>query len=540
MFIKNLDFLSPNITFHYKGHLSHKSIYSGLLSLVVIITITIHAIYFSLDIINRKNPNTFYFINFIEDAGVYQLNSTSLFHFINIAEVNKGVLENKGFDFTKFRIIGAQISVESFLRGNIRFRNYWVYGECDKVKDKELDNLIIYDFYENSACIKEYYDIETKHFYKIGDPNFVWPYIAHGTFHDNNMVYSIFIQKCSNDTIGHSLHDASVCKSESEIESFFSRGNTLVMQLYFVNNYINVLNYSNPNHKFIYRIETQLYSKKYTTNHININPTLVKTHNGLIMDNIKNDLAYAFDRNDVYIEDSKEQDLYLAYIFYLKNIMNSYERIYKRVQEVASSIGGLYQVFAIIAIILNYLYNQFIVLLDTELLINSSINSENKIPFQEKEGIIIHKRNIKILKPEDSNNNIVTKKEDIDDEREKTMRENSKSNNILRINKNINELNENKIIDSNNVETNNIENIDKQNKENKVKNKSFFYYFFYKISCGKHMNDLKIYENFRIKIISEEHLIRNHLNIYHLLKVSEKKGEHRRNSYDLNKLIEIV
>ena len=33
-----------------------------------------------------------------------------------------------------------------------------------------------------------------------------------------------------------------------------------------------------------------------------------------------------------------------------------------------------------------------------------------------------------------------------------------------------------------------------------------------------------MYENFRIKIISEEHLIKNHLNIYNLLKVTEKKG----------------
>ena len=51
----------------------------------------------------------------------------------------------------------------------------------------------------------------------------------------------------------------------------------------------------------------------------------------------------------------------------------------------------------------------------------------------------------------------------------------------------------------------------------------------------------KVYENFRIKIISEEHLIRNHLNIYNLLKVTEKKRHYRRRiSYQLKDLLKLV
>ena len=49
-----------------------------------------------------------------------------------------------------------------------------------------------------------------------------------------------------------------------------------------------------------------------------------------------------------------------------------------------------------------------------------------------------------------------------------------------------------------------------------------------------------IYKNFRIKIISEEHLVRNHLNIYNLLKVTESKRLDRQNSYQLNDLISLV
>ena len=50
----------------------------------------------------------------------------------------------------------------------------------------------------------------------------------------------------------------------------------------------------------------------------------------------------------------------------------------------------------------------------------------------------------------------------------------------------------------------------------------------------------KFYQDFRIKLISEEHLIRNHLNIYHLLKMAEKKRSYRRSSYQLQELINII
>ena len=65
-------------------------------------------------------------------------------------------------------------------------------------------------------------------------------------------------------------------------------------------------------------------------------------------------------------------------------------------------------------------------------------------------------------------------------------------------------------------------------------------YICFKASCGKKKDLFKVYENFRIKIISEEHLIRNHLNIYNLLKINERKKNYRRNSYQLKDLINLI
>ena len=85
----------------------------------------------------------------------------------------------------------------------------------------------------------------------------------------------------------------------------------------------------------------------------------------------------------------------------------------------------------------------------------------------------------------------------------------------------------------------NIENFKKDNYKYKKK-KQFWNYLLFKITWGKKNKFFHIYEDFRIKIISEEHLIRNHLNIYNLLKVTEGKRRARKNSYNINDLIKMV
>ena len=69
---------------------------------------------------------------------------------------------------------------------------------------------------------------------------------------------------------------------------------------------------------------------------------------------------------------------------------------------------------------------------------------------------------------------------------------------------------------------------------------NFLYYLIFLISFRKKKQYYNFYREFRMKIISEEHLIRNHLNIYNLLRVTEKKRNYRRNSYQLNDLVKLI
>ena len=82
MILKELDFLSPQITLYHKGFLSHSSVISGIISIISIIIIILLGVYYSLDLINRENPKIFFFNRFVEDSGIFPLNSSSIFHYI--------------------------------------------------------------------------------------------------------------------------------------------------------------------------------------------------------------------------------------------------------------------------------------------------------------------------------------------------------------------------------------------------------------------------------------------------------------------------
>ena len=71
---------------------------------------------------------------------------------------------------------------------------------------------------------------------------------------------------------------------------------------------------------------------------------------------------------------------------------------------------------------------------------------------------------------------------------------------------------------------------------------SFYKFLLYKLSCDRKNKYYSVYHNFRIKIISEEHFIRSHLNVYNLLRISEKKRNKikKRFSYQINDLINLI
>ena len=219
--IQYLDYLSPHITFYHNGFLSHTSIISAILSIFSFVLIIIIAIYFSLDLIKRQNPTSFSFNSYIEDSGTFYFNTTDCFHFISLALGVDNYID-KGVDFTMFRIIGLDTYVSNY-NEDITKNNHWLYGLCNNESDtKGISHLTNQNFYLQSACIRKYYNAEENKYYDTSDENFRWPAMAHGTYHPNKTFYSIFLEKCQEDTVGLILGEGSQCKSNEEIEQVLS------------------------------------------------------------------------------------------------------------------------------------------------------------------------------------------------------------------------------------------------------------------------------------------------------------------------------
>ena len=544
MFIKKLDYLSPNVTFYYKGYLSHTSIISGIISIISILIMTIQIGYYCLYIIQRKGLNAFYFNSFLEDVGTFPFNASSLFHFISLGELGQNYW-NVGVNFTKYRIIGFETYSIYYLDDkNLSKYNHWLYGLCNNNSDTEgIGYLINYKYFEQSACIRKYFDSKDQKYYDTDHPNFRWPIIGHGIFSKNNIFYNIIVESCKEDTLNLILGDGYTCINDPLIEL-----NTVYF--YFINHYIDLLNYKTPNTKFLFRVETGIHKDEFYINNLNFIPTMIETHNGLIFDHIEEERTFMYERNDVarQMKFKNEEDLFISYYFWIKNTMNYYQRNYKRIQDVISSIGGFNQVVIFISIYINSFYNNYIVLNDTESLLFSSIYSEkikktkklkdnkDKIEFSKKDNI----DKFPVKNDDKNKSNIKTRNKKI----EENINNFSKSDN--------NFLNNSESITHNfkiSKQLNKQENEIKNNKiseksdfahiiQNKAKN--FFEFIVFKLFCKKKYKWFKVYNNFRIKMISEEHLIKNHLNIYNLLKALKHKKRFKRNSYELKDLINLI
>ena len=180
----------------------------------------------------------------------------------------------------------------------------------------------------------------------------------------------------------------------------------------------------------------------------------------------------------------------------------------------------------------------YIVLCDTEDLLFSAIDLEK----------CIYKKDSNKLRALKDKKNYILKKSS---ERGRIFNEKQTVKNDNIINKTDLDISKNKNLSFNNNEINKSkEKLNKlDNNTNKIKEiitfkskrkKIFLSYIFFKLTFKKKNSSYKIYENLRKKILSEQHLIRNHLNIYTLLKVTKSKRLTRKNSYHLNDLFQLI
>ena len=525
MFIKKLDFLSPNITLYHKGSLSHNSWMSGLLTIFSWTIIILCGVYYSLDLFKRQNPKAFFYNRFVEDSGEFYINSSSLFHYISLGYSNETNPNNDmAFDFYSFRIIGIDTYYQNYIDDNNRNLsnyNHWLYGKCNNDSFTEgIVNPIKQKNFYNFGCISKYYDINTKKYYNKNEPNFRWPKMAHGVSNVDKKFYSIIIEKCKKDTLKLILGKEDNCKEDLEIINGY-----IGFHFNFIDHFSDVLNYKKPHTKFLSKIDNTIVKDNYSVNHLNFNPSIVNTHDGLIFENSKQDVSYTFERNDAFANAKEGTTIFSIYNIWLKNRLQCSDRTYKKIQDLISDIGGISEVVTAVAAFLNCFFNKYIVMVNVEKMVSPYLKKEtkknkNNIELSHLEPNKLDKTDFEKSKDQSNIKNQLSEKRNV-------IYSNSKNNKSY-IEDNSNKFDDTQIIGSSRDLNYAL--------DRKQKGFDFWSFRLYKLTCGKKNNYFKLYEEFRIKIISEEHIINNHIKICNLIKNSGIK-ENNKNSYLLNDLI---
>ena len=533
MSLKLVDLLSPPITLYSNGELCHSSSFSGILTIFAYSILIAMSFYFTLNLIQRENhPSAFYFNRYVDDAGFFPLNYKSMFNFVQILDT--GTNAPTPIDFNSFRIIGLRLQIELYTASDrdLSKMEHWLYGNCNNESDTiGIGHLITMDYFTGSACIRKYYNKDEKKYYSTDEQGFIWPSLDKGCSHPDRTFYGIIVERCRNDSL------KSDCKSNEEIENYAL---TRAVGFQILDHYADVYNYQEPLRKYFYNVQNGIFEGSYTTNHLNFNPVTVKTFNGLIFDNKIEELSYYFEQNEKVTTnwETEDEGIYVSFYFWMQNRMQYYERSYEKIQDVFVDIGGMCNSILFLAAALNKLVCKYFTILDTENILikadhkiaNSIHNTENNnntedikkkvIPFDNTLNEKNSENVITNIKKYDYNSSNNTDKND--KYNQSSAMKNIITNNYLMGNEN----NLVKIINKEKeIKKQNILSIKKTKTFHPIKKIpfNFFNYLSY-IMCNK-KNKILIYEEFRKKVLSEEYMIQNYLDVYGLKSICESQDE---------------
>ena len=559
MIFKKFDFISPQITLYFKGNTIHPSIFSGIVTIISYLIILVFGIFYTLSFIYKKDPKIYFFTRYIEDAGTFPLNASSMFHFIQMVTTD----DNKyhPIDFDAVRFIGLEETIDNYMNIiNLYDYDHWEYGPCDNKTDtKGIEHLITQDYFEQSACIKKYFNSKDQLYYYKNDINFKWPIILKGCSNPNRTFYGVIMEKCKNDKYKTN------CKSTNEINDYIKHS-SVVFQL--MNQYADILNYKSTFIKMFYSLTTGLFDNSITVNHFNFNPAISITHKGIFFDFDNEEKSYVFTQNDkIIMNNSNNSNVLVGFYFWMQNNMQYYDRTFIKFQDLLSDIGGFSSLILGIAININTLANNYAILLDTEELIlnsnkrNFNANNLKKRPtflghinelnppkrvksyrgrnskeqqqtsideIKESRGAsqISHEEEPKCpsFKILSSSNNKICSRNQIENKKNMKMEISNFKNqeNGIRTRKKSNTFRDNP------VERPNLSDIittkeEKVYKPLKKQNFDFRSYLLYFVLCKRKNKKINYYENIRSQFISEENIIQNHLDIYQLLTIHKIK-----------------
>ena len=436
LFIK-LDFLGTKPCFTVNGNENYKTYFGSLMSIITFFLVSYFFLYFSIQIITHKNPKLITSIYNDEIPPKIKIKKKNFAFGFGLQTLNYD-------NFMDESIYTVEI-IKSIVTLNKDGSNNEQQIIINKTKCNQNEFDSIPDYFKGIP-IEKLYCIDTEEITLGGEHKAnIWIY------------YTIKFLMCKNSTENNNS-----CYSIDVINKYLEGGYLGIFM-----SDINIIptNYSNPIRLYGKNLFTTFSIKHYVDCWLYIKRIYIQTDKGLFLNHFKEDLYYAFDSLENYI-DYRQNDNFLNLRIRENAKREVYQRIYLKIQEVTANAGGIVQVCSIISQILIYfikttLYKNYInQFFNFDLLFKDYkyLEKISKVLNYNNNFNLCNKSNLNIFKPinfdETKNLGNCHQEPIISVENIKKISENTK-NNIINLN------NQHYILDNNNNNENNILKINK-------------------------------------------------------------------------------
>ena len=313
--------------------------------------------------------------------------------------------------------------------------------------------------------------------------------------------------------------------------------------IYFVDQNVDIENYKYPLDFYFHKISNRLSTTSYTKNVLNFHVGEIKSRTGIIFEKINYIKTYVYDANEKVVSEKNEKnnnkEIYGSFYFSMQNMLNVYDRKYKRLQDVSANIGGIVKLIMILSKMINFFFYKYCIIKD--------LDNDMQLKYKKAGEIFEGTQLIKYLRMNTQlnvsilTNNIKSTKSN--------KKNNSSTLNIMEFENKFDILKKKKknaLITNNESHSNSYINVEIKSKSynnnqilNKLLNKkltmiekindnSLFFYTIKSFLCIFNKNDpIHYLINYKKKILSEEEIFTHHFFLKSIRKTFSEKNKNK-------------